>query len=84
MFSLEWTEEAKNAFHELQANAEAISEKRTVKKKSKSSRQEGLFKQVVKTLKLLRKNPRHPGLHTHPYSELEHPLSKICTFLYRA
>ena len=65
--------EAKETFRDLQAQAEAIGDKRKIKKKSKSSRQEGLFKQIVKTLKLLRENPRYPGLHTHPYTELEHP-----------
>ena len=34
---------------------------------------EGLFKQVHKTLQLLRGNPRHPGLQTHEYHSLEHP-----------
>ena len=30
-------------------------------------------KKVRKTLGLLQSNPRHPGLHTHPYSGLEGP-----------
>jgi len=30
-------------------------------------------KKVKKTLGLLQANPRHPGLHTHPYSALEGP-----------
>ena len=75
MFNLEWTEEAKLTFRQLEAQAKAIQEKRMNRKKAKSSRQEGLFNQVVKTLKLLRENPRHPGLHTHSYSGLEHPWS---------
>jgi len=73
MFNLEWTEEAKRAFRQLETDAKAIQKKRTSYKKTKSSQQEGLFNQVVKTLKLLRENPRHPGLHTHPYTNLEHP-----------
>src|ERR1700758_4000796 len=75
MFDLEWTEEAKSTFLELQEKAEAIQEKRESQRKKKSSRQEGLFKQVVKTLKLLRENPKYPGLQTHPYNLLEHPWS---------
>ena len=76
MYTFEWTQEAKETFHELQTQADAIHAKRLTKNKSKSSRQEGLFKQIVKTLKLLKENPRHPGLPTHPYSELEHPWSE--------
>lgn len=41
--------------------------------KKKSSRAEGLFKQVHKTITLLTQNPRHPGLQTHEYRSLEHP-----------
>lgn len=76
MFNLEWTDEAKITFRTLQTEAESIHDKRANKRKEKSSRQEGLFKQLVKTLKLLRENPRHPGLQTHPYSLLEHPWSR--------
>lgn len=75
MFTLEWTEGAKITFKILQAEAEAIQNNRATKQKNKSSRQEGLFTQVVKTLKLLRENPKHSGLRTHPYSLLEHPWS---------
>jgi hypothetical protein len=75
MFTLEWTEEAKLTFNRLQAEAGNIQQSRKDKAKKKSSRQEGLFKQVIKTLKLLRENPKHPGLKTHPYSLLEHPWS---------
>jgi hypothetical protein len=39
----------------------------------KSSRDEGLFKQVEKCVRLLRTDPRHPGLRTHEYSSIENP-----------
>ena len=42
-------------------------------KKKKSSKQEGLFKQVSKAVKLLLADPRHPSLQTHEYQSLEHP-----------
>ena len=32
-----------------------------------------VFKAVVKALRLLAENPRHPGLNTHEYSSLEGP-----------
>lgn len=75
MFSLEWTEEAIDIFNKLKSKAEAVLKSRSNQQKKKSSRQEGLFKQVVKTLKFLRENPKHPSLHTHPYSLIEHPWS---------
>ena len=39
----------------------------------KTSRAEGLFKQVEKCVRLLVENPRHPGLQTHEYTSLDHP-----------
>ena len=38
----------------------------------KSSRK-GLLKQVAKTLDFLRANPKHPSLHTPPYSKIDNP-----------
>lgn len=73
MFDLEWTEEAEKVYLELQQHALEIKEKRGKQQKNKSSKQEGLFKQVKKTLQYLRENPRHPSLQTHPYYSLEHP-----------
>lgn len=73
MFDLQWTEEAIRIYQELEQQANEVKGKREKKQKSKSSKQEGLFKQVQKTLRHLRENPRHPGLETHPYSSLEHP-----------
>ena len=73
MFDLEWTEEAEKVYLALEQYAIEIKNKREKQQKSKSSRQEGLFNQVKKTLQYLKENPRHPGLKTHPYSSLEHP-----------
>ena len=41
--------------------------------RTKSSHQEGLFRQVRKTLRLLADNPRHPGLQTHACHSLQNP-----------
>jgi len=57
LFELRWTDEANSVFHGL--------------KKDKS--QEKRYKAVKKTLKLLAKDPRHPGLKTHPYWSLKGP-----------
>lgn len=70
-----WTDEACEQFEALQAKALASCQKRQKDKSAKSSKVEGLFKQVERTIKFLLSNPRHPGLHTHPYSSIEHPYS---------
>lgn len=33
----------------------------------------GVIKQVIKALKYLAHNPRHPSIHTHEYSLIPHP-----------
>ena len=73
IFTLVWTPEAKAAYDELKAKAEASLAARRKKEKTKSSKDEGLFKQVHKTLTLLASNPKHPGLQTHEYRSLPHP-----------
>jgi hypothetical protein len=73
MFTLVWTPEATSAYDELKARALASLAARRKKERAKSSRDEGLFKQVHKTLTLLAANPRHPGLQTHEYHSLPHP-----------
>ena len=75
MFTLVWTPEAKAAYDELKARAEAGLASRRKKDKAKSSKDEGLFKQVHKTLTLSASNPipKHPGLQTHEYHSLPYP-----------
>lgn len=79
-FQLRWTSEATGTFEELQRAAEKAAEARVnaakkpgAKKRTKSSKQEGLFKQVAKAVQQLANNPRHPSLNTHEYSSLDHP-----------
>ena len=52
--------------HAGQANKQSGGERKT-----KSSKQEGLFKQVAKAVSRLAANPRHSSLHTHEYDSLE-------------
>jgi hypothetical protein len=73
MFTLVWTPEAKAVYDELKAKAEASLAARRRKEKAKSTKDEGLFKQVHKALGLLASSPRHPGLQTHEYRSLPHP-----------
>jgi hypothetical protein len=76
VFSLRWSAEAKANYLELKAAAHKARDSRQRDKKTKSSRQEGLFNQVVKTLRHLADNPRHPGLNTHKYSSQDDPSGK--------
>lgn len=71
-----WTAEAENRFEQLQKAAAAAAASRRKKGKRKASKQEGLFKQVEKCVRLLLDNPRHPGLQTHEYSSIDHPYDK--------
>ena len=76
MFRARWTPRAKAQFEAIESKARLIHGKRRKASRAKSSRQEGLFKQVCKTLRLLLDNPRHPGLQTHEFTSLEHPFTK--------
>ena len=69
-FELAWTSEAETQYAEIRVTAEHALATRRSSGKRKSSRQEGLFKQVHKCISLLRENPRHPGLHTHEFDSL--------------
>jgi hypothetical protein len=72
-FCLNWTTEAEERLQQLQKAAERAAEARAASGKTKTSKQEGLFKQVAKALRLLCADPRHPSLSTHEYDSLEHP-----------
>jgi hypothetical protein len=80
-FRLRWTPEATDTFQRLRgaaertANARATASKQAdAKTKTKSSRQEGLFKQVAKAVRQLAADPRHGSLNTHEYSSLTNPI----------
>lgn len=72
-FTLVWLEESASTFQELEATARKSLENRQRPKKAKASKQEGLFKQVLKCIELLQANPRHHGLNTHEYDSIENP-----------
>ena len=75
-FALVWTDEAATTFEELKDAAIKSRVARERGKKKKGTRQQGVFKQVVKCLSLLESNPRHPGLETHEFTSIEHPFNK--------
>ncbi|MEL7085422.1 MAG: hypothetical protein AAGM36_13100 [Cyanobacteria bacterium J06597_1] len=76
MYEIKWTESAGKTYAELKAAAKASREARQKKKIEKSTKQEGLFKQVAKTIKFLKSNPRHQGLNTHEYDSIPNPYDK--------
>lgn len=72
-FSLNWLQRAEIELVQLEIAAAKSAKSRQETGKTKSSKQEGLYDQVAKCLALLKSNPRHPGLHTHVYTSIEHP-----------
>ncbi|MDQ3259250.1 MAG: hypothetical protein M3Q00_00455 [Pseudomonadota bacterium] len=72
-FTLVWLEESAGTFHELQMTALKSLKNRQTSKKAKASKQEGLFKQVLKCIEWLQANPRYPGLKTHKYDSIDNP-----------
>jgi hypothetical protein len=72
-FKLKWTEAASEQYAKLKADAEKAAKNRSRDRKKKTSKEEGLFKQVANAIKKLKANPRHPGLNSHQYSDLDHP-----------
>lgn len=73
MFELTWTTEASEVYKDLELRAEISFANRKERNQTKSSKIEGLFKQVYKTINLLKSNPRHPSLNTHEYDSIENP-----------
>ena len=75
-FAVLWTKDAERTFLELQDAAEKAIAARSKSGETKTTKAEGLFKQVVKCVELLTSNPRHPGLRTHEYDALINPYDK--------
>jgi hypothetical protein len=73
---LVWDREASDLYGELKRNAEASLKSRQTSGKRKSSKHEGLFKQVHDCMRKLQENPSHPGLQTHLYSSIPSPYNK--------
>ena len=76
MYDVKWTKVAKDTYDDLKAKAKTRRDARKKKKIKKPSQDEGIFKQVAKTVSLLGTNPRHSGLNTHEYDSIEDPYDK--------
>jgi hypothetical protein len=75
-FRLGWTPEAQETFQRLQRAAEQPANARAkTRGKAKSSKQEGLFKQIAKATRLLAADPRHSSLDTHEFDSLSNPVN---------
>lgn len=72
-FKLNWVQPAASTFSDLEKAAQSAATNRKKSRKEKASKQEGLFKQVRKTIEYLAHNPKHPSLKTHEYGSLENP-----------
>lgn len=75
-FNIVFVEPADSTYSELEEAAKKAFENRQKNKVKKSSKQEGLFKQVHKTIVYLAENPRHPSLNTHEYDSIPNPYHK--------
>jgi hypothetical protein len=73
MFKLKWTDVATESYKQIKAKALEVQQSRKKSGKAKSSKQEGLFKQINKTIALLKENPKHNGLNSHEYTGMENP-----------
>lgn len=73
---MNWTVDAQTTYSDLKQRAITANANRKQQGKTKSSKIEGLFKQVHKTIELLKQDLRHPGLNTHIYSNLINPYDK--------
>ena len=73
MFTCVWTRAAQKTYDELKAKAQASLRARQRSKRTKATKDEGLFKQVHKCIQHLLRNPKHPGLATHEYHSLTNP-----------
>ncbi len=72
-FSLVWDTQAATKYKELEESAKKSVETRRKSGKTKASKAEGLFKQVQKSIRFLRNDPRHPSLEAHEFKSLVNP-----------
>jgi hypothetical protein len=76
LMKLIYMDTATEQYNFIKEKAQAVTSLREGRGKIKSSPEEGLFRQVHKTLDLLRNNPKHPGLNTHEFTSIPNPYDK--------
>jgi hypothetical protein len=72
-FRIFYAEQAQKEYDAIIATAKSAFDKRKANGTKKSSKCEGLAKQIKKTVDLLSQDPRHHGLATHKYDEIANP-----------
>lgn len=72
-FCLRWSSHAEAQYRVITDAAQSAFATRQKSGKTKASKQEGLFGQVTKALRLLAQNPRHRSLQTHEYLSIANP-----------
>lgn len=72
-FNLVWDHKAQEIYRALKSKAEATLITREKSHRTKSTRDEGLFKQVRKCVRQIQVNPRHPSLQNHEFASIPHP-----------
>ena len=80
-YALRWLPASRAQYEAIETDSRKARASRLAKGGKKSTKSEGLFKQLVKTLEHLKQNPKHPGLHSHEFDSLEHPYKvgeKVC------
>jgi len=75
-FCLTWSPEGNAQYDRIKRAAIRAQATRQQTRKTKSSRQEGLFKQIQKALAYLSNDPRHPSLNMHKYGSITDPSGK--------
>jgi hypothetical protein len=73
MFTIRWLPSSQSTYEALRERAVKSCQARASSGRKKATRDEGLFKQIHKTIELLASNPWHPSLPTHEFTSLEHP-----------
>ena len=73
VFELQWTAKARTQYLQIMERAGGRPQPQSREMGKKPSKQIGLAKQVEKTLELLEKNPKPPGLQSHQYDGIANP-----------
>jgi hypothetical protein len=72
-FIIRWAAAGDSQYASIADDAQRARANRLASGRGKTSRQEGVFGQVTKAIRLLAQNPRHPSLQTHEFTSKKNP-----------
>jgi hypothetical protein len=72
-FIIRWAARGDSDYAAITGEASRALANRRASNRQKASKQEGLFGQVTKAIRLLADNPRHPSLQTHEFDSKKNP-----------